>query len=471
MPYNGFLKLGDSISINILKRRIGKTPLIRARNLEEKLGLSKIYLKLEGNNPSGHREDRTAFLIIKNAIAKKKSTICIGTFGVIGGSLAYLSQFFNLNFVFIVHKKDKLLRKKRINQSNVQIIEYGNNYADCVYESRRLSDENDWYDANPGLKCNLMSVYAYSQISMELAEQIDNNETFVFCQTGDGSSISGLHMGFTQLWINEKIDKIPHLFPVSTAHGNAIVSSFQNSQLELIPLSQKDLKESRFNRSVINSECTNGQEALNAVYDSNGKVLGITDDFLRETHKEFKRIEKITLSVNNTFPIAGFIKEARENNLHQANYVIVLNDGRITTDIREIEIDDLDNGFDEFLNLLDEWLIQFSDPFEEIKEAVENAFKYGHVLCAFEQNTILGIAIISRSRFDTFFPKFHLSYIATKRNLKGKGIATQLLQTAIEITKGDISLHVEAENKRAIKLYQKMGFKKKYYRMLHDEDV
>jgi threonine synthase len=47
------------------------------------------------------------------------------------------------------------------------------------------------------------------------------------------------------------------------------------------------------------------------------------------------------------------------------------------------------------------------------------------------------------------------------------GIATLLLQKAIEVTEGNFSLHVEVENKRAIKLYEKMGLKKKYYRMLY----
>ena len=84
---------------------------------------------------------------------------------------------------------------------------------------------------------------------------------------------------------------------------------------------------------------------------------------------------------------------------------------------------------------------------------------------AFDHETLVGITILSKLPFETFFPKFHLSYIATKKNVKGRGIATQLLKKAIEITKGDLSLHVETNNKRAIKLYEKMGLRKKYYRM------
>jgi len=100
-----------------------------------------------------------------------------------------------------------------------------------------------------------------------------------------------------------------------------------------------------------------------------------------------------------------------------------------------------------------------------------NAFNHGYVLGAFYQGMLAGIAIVSRSRFDTFFPRYHLSYIATRQDTKGRGIATELLQQVIDLTRGDLSLHVETDNERAIKLYEKMGLRKKYYRMMYQGEV
>ena len=78
----------------ILKTQIGRTPLVRALKLEKDLGVSKIFLKLEGNNPYGHREDRLAYLIIREALSQQKDTICIGTVGTVGYSLAQLSEHY-----------------------------------------------------------------------------------------------------------------------------------------------------------------------------------------------------------------------------------------------------------------------------------------------------------------------------------------------------------------------------------------
>jgi len=189
-----------------LKKQVGRTPLIRANKLERELGVSKIYLKLEGNNPSGHREDRLAYLIIREALAHKKKTICLGTYGTVGGSLSLLTENFNIKCVFVVPSKDKMLKRYLLQSPNTEIIEHGRTYEDSVMESRRLAEENGWYDANPGLDNNMMNMYAFEYIAKEIKDVIEGEIDNIFCQTGNGSSISGLHMGFKRLWILEEMD-------------------------------------------------------------------------------------------------------------------------------------------------------------------------------------------------------------------------------------------------------------------------
>ena len=455
----------------ILKMKIGKTPLLRAHKLEKELGISKIYLKLEGNNPSGHIEDRLAYLIIREALSHKKKTICIGTYGTVGGSLALLSQYFNIKCVFVIPSKEKILRKERFQSSHIKIIEHGKTYEDSVMESRRLAEENDWYDANPGLDNNMMNMYAFEYIAKEVYDSIGGEIDNIFCQTGNGSSISGLHMGFKRLWLMEKIDILPKINAVSTSHGNAIIESYKRNKKEILSLSPQKAKESRYNRNLINWKCFNGQDALNAVYDTNGAAIGISDGELIEYAKRFRKMEKLKFTINYSFPIAALFKLAEARQIKNGTHVLILDDAKVDLNIKIIDKDDLTISYEKFLNTLDEWLVNFTDPMEEIKEAVENAFDDGYVICAFHSGAIVGVAIISRTRFERFFPKYHLSYIATKRDIKGRGVATQLTEKAIKVTGGDLSLHVEIENKRAIRLYEKMGLRKKYYRMFYQGEV
>ncbi len=450
----------------IIRKRVGRTPLVRAKNLERHLGISEIYLKLEGNNPSGHREDRLAYLIIRDALSRNKPVICLGTLGTVGASLAYLAQFYDVKCVFYVPKRKKAIRG--IPESDkVEIRQYGRTYEECVSESRRVSIENGWYDANPGLANNMTNTYAFSYVAREIHDQAKSEIDSVFCQTSNGSSISGLNLGFKHLWVGENISRMPRIIAVSTSQGNAIVETYRSGLKNIIKLKKEDVKETRYNRNVINMQSFNGQDAINAIEDSLGKALGVDDHDLREAAALFKGLEDIKLTIPNAYPIAAFIKEVERGEIDNGKHVLILNDGKVNIDIRHVRKSDLNVSYDDFLKKLDDWLIQFSDPIEEIREAVDDAFRNGFVICAYQGNQLVGTCILSTSKYEIFFPKFHLSYIATKKDIKGRGIATMLIQKAIELTDGDFSLHVETDNTRAIRLYEKMGLTKKYYRMFY----
>ncbi|MGA1819650.1 MAG: pyridoxal-phosphate dependent enzyme [Thermoplasmatota archaeon] len=447
---------------------VGRTPIIRAEKLEKELDAGKIFLKLEGNNPSGHREDRLAYLIIRDALSRGKKTICLGTYGTVGGSLSHLSQHFDVKCVFFVPNRSKALRKDLLlGSDHVKIIEHGGTFEDCVLESRKVARRNGWYDANPGLANNMMNMYAFSYIAKEIHDQLQGSQYDIFCQTSGGSSISGLQMGYKQLWIDEDIEVIPRINAVSTSHGNAIVESFRKGSRSIVTLEPDAVHESKLNRNVVNWECFNGQDALNAIFDTGSRAIGISDEELTMYSKWFRKVERIRYTPSNFFPLAALIKEAENGTIEKGNHVVILNDGRVDIQLRPLKQNKLGMGYDDFLKLLDTWLVQFSDPLEEIREATDNAFQKGYVIGAFDRGSLVGVAVVSRSSWETFFPHYHLSYIATKKNLRGMGIATQLIKEAIDLSEGSLSLHVETNNSRAIKLYEKMGLKKKYYRMLY----
>ena len=95
------------------------------------------------------------------------------------------------------------------------------------------------------------------------------------------------------------------------------------------------------------------------------------------------------------------------------------------------------------------------------------AFDGGHVLEASDSEGPLGYLVLTPMELDRFFPAMHLSYVAVDPRARGRGVGTVLLEEAIRAADGDLSLHVDTDNEAAIKLYEKFGFIRKYYRMLH----
>ncbi|MEX2484149.1 MAG: GNAT family N-acetyltransferase [Brumimicrobium sp.] len=123
----------------------------------------------------------------------------------------------------------------------------------------------------------------------------------------------------------------------------------------------------------------------------------------------------------------------------------------------------------EVVDFLHRHLDEFGDASEDIERALKYAVKDapsfgGFVLVEYEENMIAGAVIVNETGMSGYIPENILVYIAVNREMRGKGLGKKLMDKAVELAKGDVALHVEADNP-AVKLYEKVGFTNKYLEM------
>lgn len=124
------------------------------------------------------------------------------------------------------------------------------------------------------------------------------------------------------------------------------------------------------------------------------------------------------------------------------------------------------NNFIDFLHC---HLGQYRDSKEDISKAVDYAFsdaegKGGFLLAAMEDGVVLGEVVINDSGMSGYIPEHVLVFIAVDKKHRGKGIGKKLIEKAIDLCKGEISLHVEYDNP-AFEIYKHVGFTTKYAEM------
>ena len=123
------------------------------------------------------------------------------------------------------------------------------------------------------------------------------------------------------------------------------------------------------------------------------------------------------------------------------------------------------------VKLTRELLVEYSDSVEETEDAIMNAIDKGFILLASRDGVYEGVCIIANLGFKDFIPKYHLAYVGTNKSSKGRGVGTELIQRAIDLTDGNLSLHVDLDNKGAKKLYERLGFKHTYNRMIYEGEI
>jgi threonine synthase len=128
--------------------------------------------------------------------------------------------------------------------------------------------------------------------------------------------------------------------------------------------------------------------------------------------------------------------------------------------------DDFDN-IEQLADICIGYLGKYGDGKEGSIEAIDVAFNQGgFVLGAYISGKLKGLAVVAKMPMTIVMPQYHLIYIGADITAGSRGIGTRLMEEVRQMTNGNFSLHVDIENKKAIKLYEKMGLKKSYFRMI-----
>ncbi len=257
---------------------IGKTQLVRSKYLEERLGVEEIYLKLEGQNPTGTHKDRLAIQHVDDAIIKNYETITVGSCGNYGLSMSFVACKSKMDCKIFVPRKysDKMI--ERMEHFGAEVIRVEGGYEESVERSRYMADEKGWYDANPGKENTPISLVAYTDIAEEIHEQLDETPSTISVPVGNGTTLAGIHLGYRLLWRKNRSKYVPKMLASSSLGNNAILKTYQEGSKDILELDPSEIEPTDINEPLLNWNALNGQEAINAIRETEGTAVGLTDE-------------------------------------------------------------------------------------------------------------------------------------------------------------------------------------------------
>lgn len=450
----------------LLRRRVGDTPLLTAPRLSEVAGLPNLRLKMEGANPTGTQKDRVARLEVAEALQRKSPGISVASCGNFGVAVAHAAYLHDLPCKVFIPADFQGERVQLMQDLGAAVERVPGTYEDAVRASRTQAGQQGWADANPGGTSTLRTLTGYANIAREILERMGEAPVVVGVPIGNGSTLAGVHLGFRTAWARG--DSSTPIMVGGTSRGNnplpMIVARGQDTAS---PLDPRSIEETPVNEPLVNWDALDAHACLTAIRDSGGTAYGHTDDELLELHAALME-DGIDAHPASLAAVAA-LRSAVEDGLVDAQdpMVAVLTSGRPRIIVERVPEPADEAAFMGFVRELQTWLGRYGDPLPEMKQAVHAAFTDGFVLAARDTNHVLGYCVLTPMELSEFFPKYHLSYIATHPEARGRGVGTVLLEEAVRATDGALSLHVETDNEPAIKLYEKFGFQRKYYRMLY----
>lgn len=135
---------------DIINLEVGDTGLSRAKTIEREFDIRQLYIKYEGDNPTGTQKDRIAFAQVYDALRRDFETISLATCGNYGVAVALAANLAGLHCKIFIPASYHTERIKEMEALNAEIIRLEGNYEDVVKLSTEFATEHEWYDANPG---------------------------------------------------------------------------------------------------------------------------------------------------------------------------------------------------------------------------------------------------------------------------------------------------------------------------------
>ena len=267
--YRPFLPVEDTTPPPPL--RVGWSPLYQADRLAKELGLKKLYVKDDGLNPTASLKDRASSMAVAKAGEAGAHTIACSSTGNAASSLAGNAAAAGFETYIFVPSRAPKGKVAQLRIFGATVISVDGSYEDTFELSKAAIDRWGWYNRNAAINPYLSE--GKKTVTLEIMEQLNwQVPDFVALSVGDGCTIAGAWKGLKDLYAAGFIDRLPRLIAVQ-AEGCCPLNRAIQTGKPWEPMEENTLAD-----SIAVGVPRNPDKALNAIRESNGVAVNVSDE-------------------------------------------------------------------------------------------------------------------------------------------------------------------------------------------------
>ena len=298
--------------------RVGWSPLYEADRLAKQLGIAKLWIKDDGLNPTASLKDRASAMAVAKAKEAGADVIACSSTGNAASSLAGNAAAAGLKtFIFVPSRAPKG-KVAQLMTFGATVISVQGSYEDTFELSKQAIDKWGWYNRNAAINPYLSE--GKKTVAHEICEQLGfHAPDFVAVSVGDGCTVAGVYKGLYDMYMVGLIDRIPRIISVQAQGCCPINTAVMNDA----PWQPQE--ENTYADSIAVGVPRNPDKAINAIRNSGGVCVNVTDDEIREAQKYLARNAGVFGEPAGVTATAGLMKLSREGKLpHDATVVSIV---------------------------------------------------------------------------------------------------------------------------------------------------
>ncbi|MGM9992600.1 MAG: threonine synthase [Candidatus Bruticola sp.] len=307
--------------------RVGQTPFYSAERLGQAIGFNHLYLKDDGQNPTGSLKDRASAVCAASAQEMGLNLITAASTGNAASSLSGMCASLGLKTIIFVPERAPKAKVAQLLMFGATVLSVRGTYDDAFELSLQATKDFGWYNRNTGFNPYLLE--GKKTAALEIWENCGYQAPdYVAVSVGDGCIIGGLGKGFLDLKRMGLIDKLPKLIGVQARGSSVLAKAFANGGKV-----EADPNADTYADSISVGMPRAASLALRGVRESGGQFIVVEDDEIKNGQALLAANAGVFAEPAGATPIAGLIKARKENLIPADAKVVALITGNGLKDV------------------------------------------------------------------------------------------------------------------------------------------
>lgn len=301
----------------------GGTGLHHCRRLGQEIGLKKLYVKNEGENPTGSFKDRGMTLAISKARElRKKKMVCAST-GNTAASLAAYSAKAGLKCIVLVPAgkvaKGKMLQ---VIMHGAKVFQVNGDFDKAMTAVIELtSHRKGFYMMN---SLNPFRLEGQKTLAYEVCDQLTGTvPDALILPVGNGGNISAIWKGFNEFHDLGVVTRKPKMIGIQAEKAAPIAKAVKKGRNTITPVSDPQTLAT----AIRIGSPVNWTKVLKAIRESKGTADTVSDREILESQRDLAAKEGIFVEPASAASIAGLKKLIRSGNIDRSDVVVCVTTG------------------------------------------------------------------------------------------------------------------------------------------------
>jgi threonine synthase len=319
--YRLFMPIRDSSKIVTLNE--GGTGLHLCKRLAKRIGIRQLYVKNEGENPTGSFKDRGMTVGVTKAVELGvKSVICASTGNTSASLAAYAAKAGLECSVLIPAGKIAYGKLSQAMIYGAKVIQVRGNFDEALNMVLKLSEKHrNIYLLN---SINPFRIEGQKSLGFEICDQLNQGAPDrIVVPVGNAGNISAIWKGFKEFHNSNFVNSLPKMTGIQADRAAPIATAIKNGKDTIVPVAEPETVAT----AIRIGAPVSWKKAMNAMKESHGTAETVTDAEILDAQKTLARVEGLFVEPASASSIAGLKKLIENGEIDRDEIVVCVTTG------------------------------------------------------------------------------------------------------------------------------------------------